>query len=184
MRFPIITTLTVAAMLLAGPASASEPLGSTFNYQGRLMQNGDPASGPHAMVFTLFDAQTGGAQIGDPEIFASVQVSDGLFTVQLDFGDAIFTGAQRWLEIEVEGVTLLPRQPVRPAPYALALPGLWTVWDGLAPNIIGGNQSAVEDGRIGATIGGGATEVMLEEVAKQEDELLPLLGRERGPMGF
>ena len=56
---------------------------------------------------------------------APVAVSNGLFTVTLDFGTGIFTGPARWLEIGVRTAnigaftTLSPRQQLTPAPYAL-----------------------------------------------------------------
>src|SRR5262249_29023291 len=56
----------------------------------------------------------------------TVGVSNGLFTVLLDFGAAAFAGDARWLAIEVRPAgsqgahaPLLPRQPVSPAPAAL-----------------------------------------------------------------
>ncbi|GIV94152.1 MAG: hypothetical protein WHS83_06470 [Chloroflexus sp.] len=54
-------------------------------------------------------------------------VSNGLFTVTLDFGPGAFTGDARWLQIAVRctgdsGYTALtPRQPLTAAPYALGL---------------------------------------------------------------
>jgi hypothetical protein len=51
-----------------------------------------------------------------------VDVSDGYFTVQLDFGPGAFEGQDRWLEIEVDcggsPATLNPRQELTPVPYA------------------------------------------------------------------
>lgn len=90
-----------------------------------------------------------------------VPVSEGLFTVQPDFGGAVFNGEARWLEIEVDcgsgAATLSPRQPVTPAPYALALPGLRTVQNILSPNILGGwkGNGTTLVGLQGVTISGG-----------------------------
>ena len=54
-----------------------------------------------------------------------VSVSNGLFTVSLDFGSGIFTGSNRWLAVSVRAGTntgsftaLSPRQAITPAPYA------------------------------------------------------------------
>ena len=56
----------------------------------------------------------------------NVAVSNGCFTVQLDFGANVFNGDARWLEIAVRCpagsgtyATLVPRQPLTPAPYAM-----------------------------------------------------------------
>ena len=50
-------------------------------------------------------------------------VSDGLFTVSLDFGAATFTGTNLWLEVDVQTnggyAVLLPRQAITSAPYAI-----------------------------------------------------------------
>ncbi len=48
----------------------------------------------------------------------SVEVTDGLFIVELDFG-AVFDGTDLWLEIEVGSTVLSPRQHVTAAPQAL-----------------------------------------------------------------
>ncbi len=53
-------------------------------------------------------------------------VSNGVFTLTLNFGTAYFDGSDRWLEIDVRAsnptnsfVTLSPRQPLTAAPYAV-----------------------------------------------------------------
>jgi hypothetical protein len=114
--------------LLAGTAATAVagPIGTAFTYQGRLTDSDAPANGSYDLEFELFDASSGGIQIGDGILVGAVVVSDGLFTVSLDFGSAAFTGEERWLEIGVRPggsagpfTTLSPRQPVRPVPNAL-----------------------------------------------------------------
>src|SRR5262249_6399459 len=56
---------------------------------------------------------------------SGVSVSNGLFTVQLDFGAASFNGARRWLQISVNGTPLSPRQELTATPYALHAAGPW-----------------------------------------------------------
>jgi hypothetical protein len=53
-------------------------------------------------------------------------VTNGLFTVTLDFGAGVFDGSDRWLDIAVrpgasasDFTSLVPRQPVTSAPYAV-----------------------------------------------------------------
>jgi hypothetical protein len=83
--------------------------------------------------------------------------------VKLDFGSGAFNGDARWLEIGVRPgastgayTTLDSRQELTPAPYALALPGLWTEQNPTSPNLIGGySGNWVTSGVKGATIGGG-----------------------------
>ena len=55
----------------------------------------------------------------------AVAVTNGLFTVLIDFGSGVFTGATNWLQIGVETngggsfTTLSPRQQLTPTPYAI-----------------------------------------------------------------
>ena len=76
--------------------------------------------------FSVWDALSGGASLGSDLTHTNVTVSNGLFTVQIDFGANVFSGDARWLEIAVRCpagsgnyATLSPRQPLTPAPYAM-----------------------------------------------------------------
>src|SRR5690606_2470188 len=86
------------------------------------------------------------------------------FTIpNLDFGGAALTGDARWLQIAVrcptgdgDYATLVPRQALTPAPYALALPGLWPQQTDISTDLMGGySGNSVTAGVHGATIGGG-----------------------------
>src|SRR5688500_9022354 len=63
-------------------------LGSAFTYQGRLSEGSKPASGVYDFTFTLLDSA--GIQKGLVQAHDDVAVSDGLFTVKLDFGSGVF----------------------------------------------------------------------------------------------
>ena len=99
--------------------------GTAFTYQGGLNYNGSPANGNFDFQFSLYPADTGGAAIAGPVTNAAVSVSNGQFTVMLDFGAGAFTGENRFLEIGVgtNGAgtfsVLAPRQPVSATPYAI-----------------------------------------------------------------
>ncbi len=99
--------------------------GTAFTYQGQLNDSGSPASGTYSLTFTLFKTNTSGVPIAGPVTNNAVAVTNGLFTVLIDFGPGTFTGETNWLEIGVEtnGVssftTLAPRQRLTPAPYAI-----------------------------------------------------------------
>jgi hypothetical protein len=86
------------------------------------------------MEFKLFDAPTGGTQQPQPNPVtvdltaannSAVTVTNGVFSVQLDFGAGAFPGAARYLEISVrhnsgEAFTVLsPRQQITSTPYAI-----------------------------------------------------------------
>ena len=109
--------------LLSVPVLA-QAQGTAFNYQGRLVENGVPASGLYDFVFTVFPSEAGGAALGVPVPLNAIAVSSGQFVVPLDFGADVFTGAARWLQIAVRvngagpHLTLAPRQALLPTPYA------------------------------------------------------------------
>jgi|CZKM01.1.fsa_nt_gi formylglycine-generating enzyme required for sulfatase activity len=95
-------------------------------YQGRLNDNGSAANGIYDLRFTIYDDLAVGSVAGGPLTNATTAVSNGLFTVTLDFGAGVFTGADRWLDIGVRtngapGVyqVLTPRQPLSATPYAV-----------------------------------------------------------------
>jgi hypothetical protein len=146
-----------------GNAGIEAALGTAFTYQGRLDDDGGAANGTYDFEFKLYDAASGGSQVDSTVTQGDVAVTDGLFTTELDFGSGAFTGDARWLEIGVRAgtstgayTTLTPRQPLRPAPYALALPGLRTEPNSTSPNVIGGyGGNVVTNGVVGATISGG-----------------------------
>lgn len=156
--------LSVAMVGAQGP-NPRAPRGdarTTFTYQGRLTDGGAPANGAFDFEFKLYDAWTGGSQVGGTLHADDISVSNGLFTVNLDFG-GVFTGAERHLQIGVRPgassgayTTLTPRQELTPVPYAQALFGLYTQQNTDSPNLIGGySGNSVTSGVYGATIGGG-----------------------------
>src|SRR5262245_15702528 len=83
-----------------GGASPVMDMGSGFTYQGKLTNGGAAATGQYDLNFSLWDAPSGGTQVGSLIAMNSLQVNDGLFTVNLDFGSTAFQGQIRWLEIQ------------------------------------------------------------------------------------
>jgi hypothetical protein len=111
----------LGVILGAGSAHAQ---GSAFTYQGRLATGTLPADGTYDFEFRLFDALAGGTQQGTTQAVPAVVVSDGLFTVTLNFGSA-FDGSPRFLQIAVRTAgggaftTIAPRQAITSSPYAV-----------------------------------------------------------------
>lgn len=159
--FAAFVVLIFITTMVAAQDTKGTSLGTGFTYQGHLKNNNAPYSGLCDFQFGLYDALTAGTRLGLVG-FKNVPVTEGYFTVVLDYGIGMFTGESRWLEIEVRCPTavgnytlLTPRQPLTAAPYALALPGLWTVPQSI-PNLIGGYPgNVIWSGVVGSTIGGG-----------------------------
>jgi hypothetical protein len=148
------------------PSDATTGVAAGFTYQGQLKAAGEPFTGVCAFQFGLFNAVSGGQQVGATQTVNGVTVTEGLFTVTLNqtnqFSSTAFNGQARWLKIDVKCgadagfTTLSPRQPLTPAPYALSLPGMRVEPNAESPNIIGGHISnTVTSGVVGATISGG-----------------------------
>ncbi len=177
------TVMATVAMVATTNAFAQTPVDGALTYQGRLKDQGQPASGPYDMQFRLYAADTGGTPLatypsGGP---MAVTVQDGLFTALIDFGIEAFNGERRWLEVVVEGTTLAPRQELTVTPYALyALNGpggesFWQAGTGGAIYYSGGNvgigadptpnhllEVAGDDVLI-STIGGGQANLILND---------------------
>jgi hypothetical protein len=99
--------------------------GRAFTYQGRLLTTNGSAQGRYDFTFALYDASSGGSQFGGTFQTNGVAVTNGLFTVVVDFGAGLFDGTAYWLQIGVRTndapsfTPLSGRQPVTPEPYAL-----------------------------------------------------------------
>ena len=103
------------------------PMGTAFTYQGGLLDEGSPAEGLYDFEFSLFNANVAGTQ-GSTIDINDIDVIDGSFTVELDFGSDVFNGDARWLQVGVRPggsndpnafVTLSPRTELTPTPYAI-----------------------------------------------------------------
>ena len=119
MRSDLLAALLGTAIVCSAPAVASP---TTFTYQGQLVQDGTPAEGAHEFEIRLLDNL--GVQIGMTQT-ASEIVTQGQFSMQLDFGNGAFDSNERYLEISVRSVAeggayvvLSPNQLVTSAPVA------------------------------------------------------------------
>jgi hypothetical protein len=107
----------VLALAAAMAPAFADPQLPDFVYQGRLQQSGAPANGNFDLAFALYDAPSGGNQVGATINEAGYPVDDGIFSISLSFPGA-FTGTQLYLQVSVEGTPMLPRQPVATLPVA------------------------------------------------------------------
>src|SRR4051794_881174 len=83
--------LVSLAMGLCGLESAIAQT-TAFTYQGKLVDDCCPATGLYDLTFTLYDNPGPGltGQKGPIVALAHVPVTNGLFTVSLDFGSSAF----------------------------------------------------------------------------------------------
>jgi hypothetical protein len=102
-------TLLLAAIVSIAGAQNPDPRSgdaaradgdASFTYQGHLQNGGAPVNDVCDFQFSLWDAAgsgppTGGVQIGATQTTSAISVTNGLFTVQLDFGGSAFTGEAR-----------------------------------------------------------------------------------------
>lgn len=120
----IIRSSILQISIILATAAISLAQGTEFSYQGNLADGVGPANGSYDFEFALFDSLTGGLQVGSVIAKNNVSVGNGVFSVQLDFGNQ-FPGTGRFLEIRVRptgqpGFTaLVPRQPISSQPYSV-----------------------------------------------------------------
>ena len=120
------TIIDIPQTASAQGISAQETVGTTFTYQGRLLDNGQPVDDTCDFAFTLYDAASGGNIVGNASTAADV--NDGYFSALVDFGSGVFEGQARWMAVQVRCPTgsgshtsLGGRIPLTPAPYAQSL---------------------------------------------------------------
>ncbi len=143
MFWTALPMIVVVVLLSAGLGQAQGPAGGTpqtigtaFTYQGQLKKDGSLVNDTCDMEFRLYDAASGGGQVGPTQSRSGVVVAEGLFTIpDLNFGTSAFAGDSRWLEVAVMCTgdaafsTLTPRQELTPAPYSVYSAG--APWSGL-----------------------------------------------------
>ncbi len=151
-------TLKVATALLSLSTLIHQPStvlaqGTAFTYQGRLNDGASPANGSYDLRFTVYDSSGGPTVIAGPVTNAPTAVSNGPFTVTLDFGTSVFPGAARWLEIAVRTngggafTALAPRQQLTPTPYAIFADGAQAATTVAAGGV---NSTALANGAVGS----------------------------------
>ena len=122
-RFSLHRVITLIAIFIASHAAAQP---TAFTYQGRLTDGGNAANGVYDLQFTLFNTPTNGSPVSATLTTENIATTNGLFDVLLDFGEGVFYGDARWLEIRVRPgasaasyTTLQPRQFLSSAPSAI-----------------------------------------------------------------
>lgn len=116
--FCIVLALSAIPMLV----NAQAP--QLINYQGNLIDNGTPVTGPVNITFSIFDVETAGTSLWT-ETQSGVNVANGVFQVLLGgaaaFPANLFTSdGDRFLEVSVGGTPLSPRYQFTSTAYALS----------------------------------------------------------------
>jgi hypothetical protein len=127
-QLPLVIAL--AAMLAF--ATVSRAQSTSFTYQGSLQSSGVAVNGTADVRVRIMNAATGGNTIGAQQQFTSVQVTNGVFSINVASPTGAFVdGAPAWLELDVRSpagtgayTTLAPRQAVTPVPQAVGLAGV------------------------------------------------------------
>jgi hypothetical protein len=105
---------------LEGEVSIEEIVTAAFTYQGVLSEDGAPVTGTRDLSFRLFSDETCTTSVSGIIQKLDVQVTDGLFSVDLAFTQDYFNGQGLWLSIQV-GSTVVGCQQITTVPYALGL---------------------------------------------------------------
>jgi len=83
-----ILVVALGLMVCLAQVSKAAPMGTAFTYQGRLLDAGSPADGEYGFWFKLYDSNDPctGTQLGSAIGVNDLDVIDGHFVVELDFG--------------------------------------------------------------------------------------------------
>lgn len=126
-----IAVVAWAVVCVVPPSMAQAASDKQFTYQGRLDFQGQPYTGTADFQFTLWDAPSGGSQIGSVNAKNGVEVEDGLFTTELDFGAEPLQGT-RYLQIRVRApsgsgdfFTFPDRTRISASPFSIQTRGLY-----------------------------------------------------------
>jgi len=161
----VILTLALSTMVCPTTVTGQVPLGTAFTYQGFLTDKGKPANGAYDFQFSVWNDPNADVQQGDTVDINDCDIIDGYFTVELDFGDGIFTGEARWLETAVrqgnssdpcDFITLEPRLELTLSPYAVYAKTVGTVPETIASAVVPKGGIIMWSGSIASIPGGWA----------------------------
>lgn len=98
------------------PVSAAVPV--KFTYQGNIRQNGFLVNGQREMAFRVYGSSDGVVPLWTSALM-DIAVSTGVFKADLEPVIADWEAGNLWLELEIEGNTLSPREELTSSPYAI-----------------------------------------------------------------
>ena len=118
LRFCAFSSLFFYVSVPLYPVTASAEVPTKFTYQGNLRQAGFLVNGTRNMVFRIYDSSAAVNPLWTSAV-SSVQISTGVFRATLEPVIADWETGSLWLELEVEGTKLTPREELTSSPYAV-----------------------------------------------------------------
>ncbi len=124
--FAVLNPAVLFLILFVSLAVSVTAQTTVFTYQGRFIDATlpQPTNAHYEMTFKLFDTLS--TQIGNTQTITDVSVVNGIFTVQLDFGETAYRAASVFVETAVRPLgsanaftILAPRQQLTSAPLAI-----------------------------------------------------------------
>jgi hypothetical protein len=112
-----------AASILYKPYQSGDPVTlarAGLNFEGALLENGQPVNGTRTFSIQLFDAAVGGTLLYSEEI-GNLTVSGGVYSFEYgasDTGPAFDAANLPWVQITVNGTAQNPRQRMLSVPFA------------------------------------------------------------------
>lgn len=103
-------------VLSLAPVHAEVPV--KFTYQGNLRQNGLLISGQRNMVFRVYGSSDSAAELWASPAY-DVTLSTGVFRVTLEPALSDWQSGGMWLELEIEGNRMSPREELTSSPYSI-----------------------------------------------------------------
>ncbi|MGA9340868.1 MAG: tail fiber domain-containing protein [Rhodanobacteraceae bacterium] len=86
-------------MAIAVPLASAHA--ATLTYHGTLQDAGKPAEGKYDIELTLYSAQSGGSAVAGPLTLYGVQVREGSFSTEADFGSRSDGLSNAWVGVQV-----------------------------------------------------------------------------------
>jgi hypothetical protein len=130
-------TLLFAALAAAVIASVPSARAASFTYHGVLQDGGKPAQGKYDIELTLYASPNGGSIVGGPVTMYGVDVSEGSFATEADFGPLAKSFKNAYVGVKVREAGKGAFTPLGNSEVAVetnsSCPGSWSL-DGNAGN--------------------------------------------------
>lgn len=134
LKYSWLTLLTFT--LCTGLAQAQV---TVFTYQGELLENGMPVDDNFDFMIDLYAGEQGGNALASPLFLIGSPVIGGVFSLDLEFGNAVFNNSALWLEVSTRRSGQPTFTLLQPRLEIARQPRTAIAFD-IAPNGVGGNN--------------------------------------------